>query len=291
MLISTSIARVGIVTNTSKEEANRIRLELCEWLSKRNIEISDSVKTPLESMISKVDLFVCLGGDGTILRLAGKMIDRSVPVLGVNLGSLGFLTEVKAEELYDELKLVFSGRFEVDERVLLSGTVKFPANGSGRESERRFQALNDIVVNREGLTRYMAIQIDIGGECVTRFSGDGVIIATPTGSTAYSLSAGGPIVHPSLNNLVITPICPHASALRPLVVSGEEPIRIRINCNESQEKALLTADGQTDVQIDDQSIIEVTRSVNRFRLVKSSKRSYFGTLREKFKLPLSQDEG
>ena len=132
----------------------------------------------------------------------------------------------------------------------------------------------------------MTVQIDIGGERATRFSGDGVIVATPTGSTAYSLSAGGPIVHPFLDNLIVTPICPHASALRPLVVSGEQSIRIRITCDEAKEKALLTADGQADTPIDHRSVVEVTRSVNRFQLVKSSKRSYFGTLREKFKLPL-----
>jgi len=220
------------------------------------------------------------------LHLAGKMIDRTVPVLGVNIGSLGFLTEVRAEELYDELKLIFSGQFEVEERMLLSATVRWDPAGGKSEPERRFQALNDIVINREGLTRYMAIQIDIGGEQATRFFGDGVIVATPTGSTAYSLSAGGPIVHPSLDTIIVTPICPHASALRPLVVSGEQSIRIRITCDEAKEKALLTADGQSDVAIDNHSVIEVTRSVNRFQLVKSSKRSYFATLREKFKLPV-----
>ena len=170
--------------------------------------------------------------------------------------------------------------------MLLSATVRWNPEEGKTEPERRFQALNDIVISREGLTRYMTIQVDIGGERATRFSGDGLIVATPTGSTAYSLSAGGPILHPSLDNLIVTPICPHASALRPLVVSGEQPIRIKIACNNLNEKALLTADGQSDVTIDNRSMIEVTRSVNRFRLVKSSKRSYFATLREKFKLPV-----
>ena len=179
--------------------------------------------------------------------------------------------------------------------MLLSATVRWNSAPEGSissgeqpakvEPERRFQALNDIVINREGLTRYMAVQIDIGGERATRFFGDGVIIATPTGSTAYSLSAGGPIVHPSLDTIIVTPICPHASALRPLVVSAEQSIRVRITCDDAREKALLTADGQADVTVDHRSVVEVTRSVNRFQLVKSSKRSYFATLREKFKLP------
>ncbi|MBI3999590.1 MAG: NAD(+)/NADH kinase [Candidatus Omnitrophica bacterium] len=284
-MITTSIKHVGILSNPTKPNADRLREELRDWLVKRGIEVSDTAQTPLEKIISQTDLFICLGGDGTILHLAGKMIDRTVPVLGVNIGSLGFLTEVRVEELYDELKLVFAGQFEVEERMLLSATVRWDSSSGKSEPERRFQALNDIVVNREGLTRYMTIQVDVGGERATRFSGDGIIVATPTGSTAYSLSAGGPIVHPSLDNLIVTPICPHTSALRPLVVSGEQAIRIRITCDEAQEKALLTADGQQDVAIDNHSMIEVTRSVNRFQLVKSSKRSYFATLRQKFKLP------
>ena len=286
MLVSSSVKSVGILTNPNKSNADQIRLNLRDWLSKRNVEILDVTEIPLEKMIPEADLFICLGGDGTILHLAGKMIDRVVPVLGVNVGSLGFLTEVRMEELYDELKLVFSGRFEVEERMLLSAAVKLNSENAKSEPERRFQALNDIVVNREGLTRYMTVQIEIGGERATRFSGDGVIVATPTGSTAYSLSAGGPIVHPSLDNLIVTPICPHASALRPLVLSGDESIRIRVDCENPSEKALLTADGQSDVTIDHRSVIEVTRSMNRLKLVKSSKRSYFATLREKFKLPL-----
>ncbi|MBI4394604.1 MAG: NAD(+)/NADH kinase [Candidatus Omnitrophica bacterium] len=285
MVITSSIKHVAILANPTKTNADRLKVELRDWLLKRGVEVIEASDSQTEKMIPEADLFICLGGDGTILHLAGKMIDRVVPVLGVNIGSLGFLTEVRAEELYDELKLIFSGQFEVEERMLLSASVRLNSSGGTQESERRFQALNDIVVNREGLTRYMAVQVDIGGERATKFWGDGVIIATPTGSTAYSLSAGGPIVHPSLDNLIVTPICPHASALRPLVVSGDASIRIRITCDEAQEKALLTADGQQDVAIDNHSLIEVTRSVNRFQLVKSSKRSYFATLREKFKLP------
>ncbi|MBI1977581.1 MAG: NAD(+)/NADH kinase [Candidatus Omnitrophica bacterium] len=280
-----SIQRVGILTNPTKPNADELRQELCEWLEKRGTQVLDALKVPIEKIVSEADLFICLGGDGTILHLAGRMIDRMIPVLGVNIGSLGFLTEVRVEELYDELKLIFSGQCQIEERMLLSASVRWENARAGTEKERRFQALNDIVINREGLTRYMAIQIDIGGERATRFFGDGVIVATPTGSTAYSLSAGGPIVHPSLDHIIITPICPHASALRPLVVSGKEPVRIRITCNEAREKALLTADGQTDVPIDNQSVVEVTRSISHFRLVKSSKRSYYATLREKFKLP------
>ena len=283
MAILTQIHQVGILTNPTKSSADPIRKDLSDWLSKRGLNVLDATQVSVERLVSESDVIVCLGGDGTILYLAGQMKDRTVPVLAVNSGSLGFLTEIRTEELYDELKLVFSGQHEVEERILLSATVK--SEGNKLESERRFQALNDIVVNREGLTRYMTVRIDVGGEHAARFSGDGVIVATPTGSTAYSLSAGGPIVYPSLDNLIITPICAHASALRPLVISGNQSIRIRITCDEAREKALLTADGQKDVAIDNRSIIDITKSENRFQLIKSSRRGYFTTLREKFNLP------
>lgn len=283
MAISAQIQNVGILTNPTKPNADVIRKELSDWLFKRGLSVLDAVQIPIEKVIAESDLIVCLGGDGTILHLAGKMKDRSVPVLAINIGSLGFLTEVRTEEFYEELALIFSGQFEVQERMMLNASVKW--EGSKDEPERRFQALNDIVVNREGLTRYMAVQLDIGGEHVTRFSGDGIIVATPTGSTAYSLSAGGPIVYPTLDNLVITPICAHASALRPLVVSGSQSVRIRITCDDPKENALLSSDGQNEVKINNRSIIDITKSENRFQLIKSSKRGYFNTLREKFKLP------
>lgn len=280
------IRRVGILTNTKKPNAEQIRKELRSWLEKRSVQVRDSVEASLEQVLSDSDLMICLGGDGTILHLAGKMVEQQIPVLGINLGGLGFLTEVRIEELYDELKLIFSGQFEIEERMLLSANVSSRAKAGQKSAERRFQALNDIVVNREGLTRYMAIQLDVNARPAVRFFGDGVIVSTPTGSTAYSLSAGGPIVHPSLDHMILTPICPHASILRSLVVPGAETVQIKITCDEGEEKALLTVDGQVDMEIDDRSLIEVTRSVNRFKLVKSSKRSYFETLREKFKLPL-----
>ncbi len=282
MKITEAVRRVVIVANTEKPRALEIQKQLQDWLSKRSIEVVDGSHSELDSVLSEADLFICIGGDGTILRLAGKMVGCSIPVLGVNAGGLGFLTEVRAEELYDELKTILLGSFEVEERMLLSASIKTKP----QEKEQRFQALNDVVVSREGLSRYLLVEVEVDGETATRFPGDGVIIATPTGSTAYSLSAGGPIVHPRLDDIIITPICPHASALRSLVVSGEQTVRVRVTCDNVEEKALVSIDGQSDVPIDNDSVVEVTRSITRFLLVKSSKRSYFGTLGEKFKLPM-----
>lgn len=275
--------KIGIVSSPlGKPEVAVWKEKLKDWLGKRDLTVLDSAELLIENVIGESDLIVCLGGDGTILRLAGKMIERLVPVLGVNLGSLGFITEVKVDEVFDELKSILLGQFEMEHRLMLSCLAR---SEQSTERTRRFQVLNDIVVNREGLTRYMMLDIKINGDPVTRFFGDGVIVATPTGSTAYSLSAGGPIVHPDLGDVLLTPICPHASALRSIVVPGDRKVEIRVTCDRQEEKALLTADGQENLEIDGQSVVEVTAAINRFPLIKSSKRSYFGTLREKFKIP------
>ncbi|PIQ86448.1 MAG: NAD(+) kinase [Candidatus Omnitrophica bacterium CG11_big_fil_rev_8_21_14_0_20_45_26] len=275
--------KIGIITTFSKKPAvESCRQNLRVWLEKRDIQILDGTELSVEKVISEADLIVSLGGDGAILRLAGKMIDRLVPVLGVNLGSLGFLTEVKVDEFLDELKSILLGRYEIEERLMLSCAAKSSQGGQ----PRRFQALNDLVINREGLTRYMQVEFKLNNETVTRFSGDGLIVATPTGSTAYSLSAGGPIVHPELDDIIVTPICPHASALRSVLVPADKKIEIKIECDQEQDKALLTADGQDNLEIDKHYTIEITAAQNKFPLIKSSKRSYFGTLREKFKFPI-----
>jgi NAD+ kinase len=210
------------------------------------------------------------------------MRERSIPVLAVNMGSLGFLTEVKAGEVFDELQTYFLEKTQVEERLMLSCAVRSEKN----RIERRFQALNDIVVSREGLTRLLRIRVDVGRETLTSFSGDGVIIATPTGSTAYSLSAGGAIVHPQLEGIIITPICPHALSLRSLVVRADERVSVRICGDREGERALVTSDGQENQEVDETASIEITRASVPFRLIKSSRRSYLETLRENFKLPI-----
>jgi len=206
---------------------------------------------------------------------------RVVPILGVNFGKLGFLTEAKAEEVFEELNAYLLQKPVVENRLMLSCTVK----GKKTDQERRFVALNDIVIGREGLARILQLDVTISGEKFTSFRGDGLVIASPTGSTAYSLSAGGAVVHPKLEALLITPICPHALNLRSLVIGADEKITIRIRTDNPHEKALLTADGQEKIEIDDSYSVEVTRFHMPLSLVKSSKRSYFQTLRENFKFP------
>lgn len=274
--------KIGIVVNTQKKGAGELMKKLREWLSKRDVEVADTTAQPVDEVLRDSGLVICLGGDGTMLSVAGRMKEKSIPILGVNLGALGFLTEVKQDEVFEELNTYFLGQSEILERLMLSCSVR----SEKLKKDRRFLALNDIVLNREGLSRLLRLEVKVAGEELTSFSGDGVIIATPTGSTAYSLSAGGAIVHPRLQALIVTPICPHASSLRPIVVDGSEKISVRIQAaDDAPAKALLTADGQENLEIDDSYSVEVTRSNTPLRLVKSSKRSYFATLRENFKFP------
>lgn len=204
------------------------------------------------------------------------MTERSVPVLGVNLGGLGFLTGVKAREAYRELDSIFSGASDVEERLMLRLTLR-----QGRKTEV-FQGLNDAVINREGLTRYLRVSVQAGGENLMGFSGDGVIVATPTGSTAYSLSAGGPFVHPSLSDFVVTPLSAHSLLARPIVLPAEKAITVAISSDQGSRQASVTVDGQTKRVVSDRHRIEITRAPLPFKLMRSSRRSYLETLREKF---------
>lgn len=274
--------KIGIVVNPKKPNAQKWLGELRTWLSKRSVSVQDTLESPLEEVLKGASLLVCLGGDGTILRLANQMKERSIPVLAVNVGSLGFLTDVKTEEMFDELQTYFLEKSQIEERLMLTCF----ARSEKTRKERRFQALNDIVISREGLTRLLRVRVEVSGETLTKFSGDGVIVSTPTGSTAYSLSSGGAIVHSKLEAILITPICPHALALRSLVVRADERITIGIECDREEERALLTADGQENMEVDKTTSIEITRSAIPFQLIKSSRRSYVETLRENFKLPI-----
>ena len=274
--------KIGIVANPRKTGAAELVPKIKDWLGKRECRVSDTYSEPVETVLEGADLIICLGGDGTLLSAAGHMRMKSIPVMGVNLGALGFLTEVKQGEIFEELSAFLSGVSSVEDRLMLSCTVQ----SRKTRLERRLLALNDIVISREGLSRILRLEVRVSGEKITGFAGDGMIVATPTGSTAYSLSAGGAVVHPKLAAILLTPICPHASALRPIVVSADEKISVCIQSGSQDSiKGLLTADGQENMEIDDSFNIEITRANTPLKLVKSSKRSYFETLRENFKFP------
>lgn len=273
--------KVAIVINPNKPGASKLSKKIRGWLKKRRISVRDNSADTIKELADWATLMICLGGDGTILSVARQVRSSSIPILGVNLGHLGFLTEFKDDEVFDALESFLKGKYEFEQRIILS------CRAENLKTRRHMDlvALNDMVISREGLTKLLDVDVFISGEKLTAFRGDGLIIATPTGSTAYSLSAGGAIVHPHLDALIITPICPHASSLRPLVVRSDVSLTVKIRTIREGEKALLTADGQESFEIDDSYNVQITRARHTVKLLKNKKRSYVATLRENFRFP------
>jgi len=284
--------RIGIIAKQNKPEAITIAGQLVEWLRPRAIEvyIEEEVERSLSSSLlgprlnlmkreeipNQVEMIIVLGGDGTLLSVARLVGNYGVPILGVNLGGLGFLTEITLEELYGVLEKVIRGDFATDERVVLLASVV-------RRGERlaEFTVLNDAVINKGALARIIDLETSVNGEYLTTFKSDGLILSTPTGSTAYNLSAGGPIVYPSLHCIIITPICPHTLTNRPIVVSDD--VEIKTVLKSKRQEVLLTLDGQQGFMLEFEDAVEVRKSGTSIHLIKSPNRHYFEVLREKLK--------
>jgi NAD+ kinase len=280
------VKRVGIIAKPHKPEARTVLQELLPWLEARGMEpILDVDTAALAGMPAGqrksdlpglVDLLLVLGGDGTLLSVARLVGPRDVPILGVNLGGMGFLTEVTLEELYQALEAVFQGTYESTQRILLSATVH-------RQGERiaEYVALNDAVINKGALARMIELETHIDGQYVTTFRADGLILSTPTGSTAYCLAAGGPIVYPTLRALVLTPICPHTLNFRPIVIP--DSAKVEIVQGSANENAYLTLDGQVGFALRHRDVVQVVRSDHTITLLKTSGKNYFQILRAKLK--------
>jgi NAD+ kinase len=284
--------RIGIIAKQNKPEVIALVRNLVEWLRLKKIEIY--LEPDLKDLFSPsllgshlnsvergdipahVEMMVVLGGDGTLLSVARLVGDRGVPILGVNLGGLGFLTEITLEELYYVLERVIEGDFVTDERVVLHAAVI-------RRGERmaEFTVLNDAVINKGALARIIDLETTINGDYLTTFKSDGLILSTPTGSTAYNLSAGGPIVYPSLHCIIITPICPHTLTNRPIVIPDH--VEIRAVLKSRQQEVILTLDGQQGFSLEFEDVVEIRKAEDRILLIKSPYRHYFEVLREKLK--------
>jgi len=221
-------------------------------------------------------MIILLGGDGTLLAAARMMGDSTVPILPVNLGGLGFLTSVTLEELYSVLEEVLAGNHRISERVLLEAEVL--RGGQVIEKQR---ALNDAVLNKAALARIIDLELLIDGGYVCSYKADGLIVSTPTGSTAYSLAAGGPIVYPVLDAFVITPICPHSLTNRPLVVPDTMRIEIDFHCGD--ESVFLTIDGQVGIELKEGDRVAIRKAPTKLRVVRPVKKTYFQILRNKLK--------
>jgi NAD+ kinase len=278
---------VGIFCKPRKEDLCAVVPPLVEWLRAHDLEVlldataADSCSsleaaTSPESVVANSDLVIVLGGDGTLLAAARLLYKREIPILPVNLGSLGFLTSVTLDELYPLLEQMVEGNYRLSERMMLEA--KLMREGATSQEER---ALNDAVINQAALARLMEFHLHIDGSHVGHYRADGLIVATPTGSTAYSLAAGGPIVHPDLNAFVITPICPHMLTNRPLVVPDTS--KIEITFRHGDEPVHLTLDGQVGFHLQPDDRIVIEKSPSKILLVRPVKKSYFEILRSKLR--------
>ncbi len=276
--------RIGIYAKHNNEDAARLAGEVHTFLRERGCEIfcedvlAETISVgegyPPGAIPPLVDLIVVLGGDGTLISVARLVGELRVPILGVNLGRLGFLTEIARDETFETLEQVLAGDFHVSTRMMLDATVIRDNQVAGR-----YRTLNDVVINKGALARIIDMETSVNADYLTTFRGDGLIIATPTGTTAYNLAAGGPIIYPGLHCLAIAPICPHMLTNRPIIVSDEDVIRVQVKFQD--EEVMLTADGQVGMPLQGGDIVEVRRSSCVALLVKSPKRDYFEILRTK----------
>lgn len=278
---------VGLFAKTRRTDFAGQFKEVLDWFRSRNCDtlvenrVVESYALEGVSGVEgykiprQADVIVVFGGDGTMLSVARLVRDQKCPILGVNLGSLGFMTETTVDRLYLNLKALLEGNYGVEERCMLQAEVL-----KGSRVVETHHALNDVVINKAALARVISVDAYFDESFIANFVADGVIVATPTGSTAYSLSAGGPIVHPSLESILITPICPHTLTNRPLVIPPSHKIRFVLR---SGEDVMLTIDGQVGVNLEEGDEFVCTRSPYRIQLVRPSGRTFFHVLREKMK--------
>ena len=284
-MAKSTIRRVGVVLKTTSPEAadlgRRLLLELDRLglepvIDRESAQVLDSDdEVEREDLPGLVDLVVVLGGDGTLLSVTRGALGGT-PILGINMGTLGFLTEHPAEQLLPMLREVLDGRAKIAQRERLLVTIEAP----GKEPVTRC-VLNDAVVNKSALARILALSVKVNGEFVSRFRADGLIVATPTGSTAYNLSAGGPILYPTLETIVVTPICPHALTNRPIVLSLDSTIEIRLES--LSEEVYLTLDGQQGFPISTREVVRIERCPDPVTLITHPSLSYFQILHRKLK--------
>jgi len=290
--VTPPIARVGVVAKSHLRAATPHLVEIERWLEGRGVaalfETATAALMPPSTtrrsadkaaLVAEVDMVVVLGGDGTLLSVADAIgaAGSGIPMLGVNFGSLGFLTEVTLPELYPSLDAALGGRAPVEDRMMLQATAL-----RGGEMLSEHIALNDVVVTKGAHSRMIELSVWVGDEFVTRVKADGLIVATPTGSTAYNLAAGGPIVQPNMDALILTPIAPHTLTNRPIVIPCASPVRMQPRL-EDRDEAFVTFDGQAGFQLQAGDEIRACRAERMLRLIRPSTRSYFEVLREKLK--------
>lgn len=281
------IRTAGIISKPIRERICEVVPPLLQWLSARQVDVLFDEETrgclgfgpegmSRGDLGAKIDLAIVLGGDGTLLSAARALSVHNVPILPVNLGALGFLTSVTLEELYPLLEEILAGKCRTSQRMMLDAEVRSNGASAGRQC-----ALNDAVANKGALARMLDFDVYVNQNHVGRYRADGLIVATPTGSTAYSLAAGGPIVDPELDAFVVTPICPHMLTNRPIVIPGS--VRIDLDFAAAEEPVYVTLDGQTGFQLKANDRVTITKSEKRVTLVRPPDKTYFEILRSKLR--------
>lgn len=283
---------VGIIAKTRLREAAKVVADVSGWLQERGVGVVIELETAgfvndegqqtcsRDDLPRVADLLLVLGGDGTLLGAANTVAraGTEVPILAVNFGSLGFLTEITLPELYSSLESVLAGTVRADERQMLRARVV-------RENELITDrvVLNDVVLGKAALSNIIDFAITLGDQFVMRCRADGLIIASPTGSTAYNLAAGGPIVHPQVDALLVTPIAPHTLTNRPIVIPATTPVRVTPTLGGSHQAAYVSFDGQSGFELAAGDHVMVERAARPLRVIRAESRSYFAVLREKLK--------
>ena len=281
------IRAAGIICKPIRDMVSAVVPPLIEWLRARKIEVFIDKETQecidpaqpafaREALGERIDLLIVLGGDGTLLSAARALGGHKVPILAVNLGGLGFLTSVTLDELYPLLDQVLAGKHRTSERMMLDAEIFHDGQSIMRQC-----ALNDAVANKGALARMLDFDVYIDGNHVGRYRADGLIVATPTGSTAYSLAAGGPIIDPAIHAFVITPICPHMLTNRPLVIP--DTAKIDLDFSAAEEPVYVTLDGQIGSHLKTNDRVTITKSTNRVELVRPPSKTYFEILHSKLR--------
>lgn len=280
---------IGVVVKRGHPQAVALARKLVDWLRDKGVQavveddsaaaIGCSAAGTKAQIVAAADLIVVLGGDGTLLSVAHHMRDRQVPILGVNFGQLGFMTALTADELLPAMTRIVAGDFKVNERMVLDVTLE----RGGKEVLTR-HVLNDAVISKGGaLARIIDLDTSVDGTPLCVYRADGLIVTTPTGSTAYSLSAGGPIVQPSVGVMVLTPICPHTLTHRPLVLPDTAVVRVRVHSRDGDEDTVLSLDGQFGTPLTNEDAVQIRKGRNTVPLVQSDDRTYFDVLRNKLR--------
>ncbi|MCK8826618.1 NAD(+)/NADH kinase [Natroniella acetigena] len=277
--------KIGLIANITKKQAQGVLAKVCDFLEDNNKHYildeasaqlleRETVSKPYQVLVDFVDVIIVFGGDGTFLKAARTFAKSLVPILGINLGNLGFLTDIELDKLEQGLEKLLIGNYSIEERVMLEGRLI-------REDEEINQvvAINDLVITKGSFSRIINLKTFIDGEYLATYPGDGLIIGSPTGSTAYSLSAGGPIINPKMKSLIITPICPHTLHSRSIITTEDEKIVVEVDADHSN--IMLTVDGQDSLQLLSGDIVEFQKSELVSRLIKLEGYNFYKVLRNR----------